>query len=582
MVNGASAPEVKKKLDTLVERAEHLYNDAGNRVDSMSPSELAEFLEKAETLSIEMRDMFTYCGLRYSTNTQDKEAAQLNSWNLDTNSKIDANSAVLDVKLGNHLLNNPELLEEKELENYKHYLERIKAHAPYLLSEVEEKIIIAKDVNGIGMLDQLKEAWVSAKIFEIEIDGKMETVPRSKLSSMRTSPDRRIREMASKTLYKSFADDAILYGTALNGLCRDHVAMTNIRGMPSTMTKSLLDHDMDEEVIEALLSAIEGTAKTYQDFLKLKAKYMGTGNKLLGHDIIAPWITEPIWSFDWPEAREIIIDSFTSFDDEMGKDVQTMFEGQRIDSINRVGKIGGAFCAGWPSQKKSFVMMSYNNTMNNLFTLAHELGHAAQGTLIFTANTPFNHFPGMCMAETGSIFGELLLTDILLQKSKTDEERFEILSHVLNGFFYTVYYVGTRAFMEKSLYKAVDDGKLIDGDLACNLWNASKDRIFGDAVDWSDYMEYEWARIPHFFFANYRFVNYPYSFAQMLVFAVYEAYQKGEADFAERFKRLLSRGGSMNPRDQIAEFGYDLSDPSFWELGPRQADRLLSEFKKLI
>lgn len=582
MVKGASLSEVKKKLDDLVERAESLYNDAGGRLPSMSPLDFVNFFKNVEDISLEMRDTFTYCSLRYSANTQDKEAAQLNSWNRDARSKITAVRAVWDVKLGNHLLENPEMIKSAELKNYSHYLERLSNHAPYQLSEAEEKIIVSKDVNGVAILDQLQEAWVSAKSFEIELDGKVETVSLPKLSSMRMSPDRSIRAMASRTLYKSYVDDHILHGTALNGICRNHVTMTKLRGMPSTMTKGLLDQDVDKEVIEALLSTIEGTSNTYQDFLKLKAKYMGTGNKLLGHDIIAPWVTEPIWSFEWPEAREITIDSFTSFDADMGKTVQSMFEGQRIDSVNRVGKANTAFCAGWPSQKKSFVMMSYNNTMNSLYTLAHELGHAAQGTLNYTANTPLNHFSGMCMAETGSIFGELLLTDLLLNKSKTDEERFEILSHVLNGFFYTVYYVGIRALMEKALYQAVEDDKLIDAELACNLWNTSKDRIFGDVVEWSEYMEYEWARIPHFFFSTYRFYNYPYSFAQMLVFAVYEAYQSGEADFNDRFKRLLSRGGSMSPRDQIAEFGFDLTDPSFWKLGPKQADRLLSEFKKLI
>ncbi|MDF1539693.1 MAG: hypothetical protein P1Q69_12405, partial [Candidatus Thorarchaeota archaeon] len=323
MVHGVSAPEVKKKLDNLVEKAERLYTDAGDQLLSMSTSELADFLKATENLLLEMRDSFTYCVLRHSANTQDKEAAQLNSWRQDADSKISAIRAVIDVKLGNYLLDNPEILESEDLKNYRHYLERFANHAPYMLSVEEEKIIIAKDVNGISTLDQLQEVWVSAKSFEVEIDGKVGSVSLPRLSSMRMNPDRNVREMASKTLYKSYADDHILHDTALNGICRDHVSTTKIRGMPSTMTKSLLDQDMDEEVVEALLSAIEGTANTYQDFLKLKAKYMGTGTKLLGHDVIAPWVTEPIWSFEWSEAREITIDSFMSFDADMGTNVQS-------------------------------------------------------------------------------------------------------------------------------------------------------------------------------------------------------------------------------------------------------------------
>jgi oligoendopeptidase F len=266
----------------------------------------------------------------------------------------------------------------------------------------------------------------------------------------------------------------------------------------------------------------------------------------------------------------------------MGNTVKGVFEDQRIDSENRVGKANTAFCAGWPSAKKCFVFINFSKTLNDIYTLAHENGHAAQGSLVFNNQTPLNYSQSMCMAETGSIFGELLLTEKIMNMADTDTERFEILSHVLNGFMYTVYYVGVRAFFEKAVYEQIEQGNTIDGDLACELWNKAKDRIFGDAVDWTEYMEYEWARIPHHFFANYRFYNYPYSFAQMLVFAVYADYQKGASDFNSRFKQILAAGGSKSPREQIANFGHDLTDPTFWDLGLNHADSLLAELRKVV
>ena len=166
--------------------------------------------------------------------------------------------------------------------------------------------------------------------------------------------------------------------------------------------------------------------------------------------------------------------------------------------------------------------------------------------------------------------------------SKTDTQRFEALSTTLNDYFYIVYYVGTRAIFEKMLYSVIEDGQNLDADLACELWDKAKRKIFGDAVDWTDYMEYEWARIPHFFIPNFRFYNYSYSFAQMLVYAVFEEYQKDGEDFNSRFKKLLASGSSKSPKEQIAEFGYNLDDPGFWKMGPSQADHLLSELKKVI
>ncbi|MGV9170428.1 MAG: M3 family oligoendopeptidase [Promethearchaeia archaeon] len=319
----------------------------------------------------------------------------------------------------------------------------------------------------------------------------------------------------------------------------------------------------------------------FQGFLRMKAKAVGV-KKLPGYDVIAPWVTEPVWTFDWPKAKSMVIDSFESFDDDLGSVVQSMFEDRRIDSENRVGKMNTAFCSSWPSASKSFVFLNYNKTLNDIYTLAHENGHAAQGHLIYENQTPVNYSMSMCMAETGSIFGELLLIERILSMADTEKERYEILSHVLNSYYYTVYYVGVRAFFEKSLYNAIDNGEVIDADLACELWNEAKERIFGDVVDWTDYMEYEWARIPHFFFSNYRYYNYPYSFAQMLVFAVYGDYQKGEPDFNSRFKQLLAAGGSKSPKQQIADFGYDLNKPEFWKLGSSQANRLLKQLDEVL
>ena len=182
----------------------------------------------------------------------------------------------------------------------------------------------------------------------------------------------------------------------------------------------------------------------------------------------------------------------------------------------------------------------------------------------------------------GSIFGELLLTEKILSMSESKEQKMEILSQVLGGFFYTVYYVGVRALFEKSLYSTIEEGKLLDADVACELWNAAKKRVFADSVDWNDYMEFEWARIPHHFFSSRRFYNYSYSFAQMLVFALYEVYKQEGPEFVERFKGLLAGGNTKSVREHLMDFGFDITDPSFWELGAKQANRFLDEFKKII
>lgn len=583
MVKGASASEVDIQLKQVVKDTEKMAEAYGEAITSGSPAAIADAIRESEKVWVRGEDLVGYCSLRYCANTTDKEATQLYDWSQRARSSMMQLRKPLELKLAKMVLATPELIQSPELADYAHLLKRLRASAPYYLSEQEETMIIAKDVYGIDTMAQLQESWVSEKTFEIEVQGQLKTVPYSVLSAMRMNPDRSVREMASTTLYKSYADDKLLHGTALRSICADHVTMTKRRKMPSTMIQALLANDVDEATVESLLKTIEGTADKYQKFLKLKAKLMGL-DKLAGHDIIAPITEKPAWKFDWPEARSVVVDSFTAFDGAIGNVVEDMFTSRLIDAANRVGKTSGAFCSWWPGAKKSYVLLSFNGTMSNVFMLAHENGHAAQDHMIFHAQAPSNYESGACMAETGSIFGELLLAEKLLSMSDSDEKRLEILVHVLGDFFYTVYYVGVRALFEKSMYSSIQDGALLDADKACGLWTVAKSRIFGDSVDWSmsPGMEYEWARISHHFIPNYRFYNWPYSFAQMLVYALYESYNEGDPVFMTHFKKLLAAGGSLSPKDQIALVGHDITDPKFWGLGAKQADRFLDELKKLI
>ena len=581
LVDGAPADKVKELLDTMVDRAKVFTEKYGDTISSMSAADIKEMIESLQNFRIEANDTMAYGRLRFSADTTNKESGQINSWSRQTMSKIGQAMKTLDLNLGKLLSEKPELIQDPGLSEFKHYLERLHNASKYHLSADEEKAIIQKDLNGIQLFSQLHSSWVSEKSFEVEVEGEMKTLTYNELSSLRMNPNRDIRRMATKTLYKSYSDDKLLHAHALRSICADHVAMAKLRGQPSPMTQSLLDQDVDEEAIETLLSVIENTSDKFRDFLKLKGKILGI-EKIEGNDVIAPPSENPVWQFSWDEAREIVVDAFASFEPEYGTVVENMFVNERIDSANRKGKTNGAFCARHGKAKSSFVFTSYNETMTDLYTLAHELGHSVQGHVTYHAQSPINWGTSSCLAEMGSIFGELLLTDKILSMAELKEQKIEILSSVLNNFFYTVYYVGLRALFEKSVYAAIEDGKLIDADEACKLWDAAKKRVFADDVEWDDYMEFEWARIPHHFIPNYRFYNYSYSFAQMLVFALYEVYKEEGDAFKGRFRDLLGRGSTKSVRDNLLDFGFDISDPAFWALGAKQANSFLEELKKLL
>jgi oligoendopeptidase F len=329
-----------------------------------------------------------------------------------------------------------------------------------------------------------------------------------------------------------------------------------------------------------MLSTIETTSNSFHEYIKVKTEMMGL-EKLTDFDLYGPLTNEQTWTFTWSEAKKAVIESYYAFDEIAGSVVRNMFRNRRIDAANRSGKNSWAYSWGWPRGQSSFITFTFNGNLHDVYTLAHENGHSVQTHLTYLAQTPFNCLTSSCLSEMGSIFGELLLTDKLLGVAKTDSRYRNLLNHVLGGFYFHVYHISARTFFEQSIYDYVADGGLLDDEAICMLWTKARERIFGDYIEWSRYSEYEWARTPHNFLPLYRFYNYPYSFGQLLVYALYEDYKTHSESFTTRFKKLLSNGSSMKPQDQLFEFGYDISKRSFWKRGIRQADKFLRELKTM-
>jgi oligoendopeptidase F len=259
-----------------------------------------------------------------------------------------------------------------------------------------------------------------------------------------------------------------------------------------------------------------------------------------------------------------------------------MFEKRRIDGEVRKGKRSGAFCSSWLAGKSAYILQSFNEKMGDVYTQAHELGHAVHAYLGSRAQKPSNYEVGSCIAECGSIFGELLLTERLLSKVETAEEKQAILANVLDQFGMAAFQVSARVFFEQSLYNAIEKGVFLDGDTVSEMWTTARDKIYGDTVDWLDVMKWEWTMKPHYYIANYRFYNYPYVFAQLFVFALYKLYQEQGAAFVPKLKNLLAAGSSKSPRDLGAELGFDITTEVFWEKGMKQAEEFINMLEETL
>jgi oligoendopeptidase F len=187
----------------------------------------------------------------------------------------------------------------------------------------------------------------------------------------------------------------------------------------------------------------------------------------------------------------------------------------------------------------------------------------------------------MIVAETASIFGELLLTDVMLSEAKSDDEKKAIICSVLDLAGRVLFQVTARAWFEQSLYNAIKQGEYLNYETVCKYWIAARNKTYGNVVEWFDEMETEWAVTPHYYIANFRFYNYPYVYAQLFVYALYQEYLKEGKEFVPKFKQILSAGSSISPTELGKVIGVDVADPSLWKLGMKQYERFVEDLEKM-
>jgi oligoendopeptidase F len=452
---------------------------------------------------------------------------------------------------------------------------------PHQLSETEERVIIVKDKNGVSAWQLLQSDWLSTRTFNIEIAGKMKTLSYGKIIGLYQSQDRDLRRQAYQVVYKELGLDKVIWASAIRAVCADHLQMCVLRKYPTAMTQSLISNDVDQQTIASLMKTIEGHVGLYQRYLRIKARLMGVA-KLANYDVVAPLPQTSEKEYTWMEARKEVVDAYLDFNKQLGDWVDEMFEKRRIDGEIRRGKRSGAFCSSWLAGKSAYILQSFNEKIGDVYTQIHELGHAVHAYLGSRAQKPSNYEVGSCIAECGSIFGELLLTERLLSKADTVEEKQAILANVLDQFGMAAFQVSARVFFEQSLYDAIEKGMFLDGETISKMWTAARDKIYGETVDWLDVMKWEWTMKSHYYMANYRFYNYPYVFAQLFVFALYKLYQEQGTAFVPKLKTLLAAGSSKSPRDLGVELGFDIMSEVFWEKGMKQAEEFINTLEETL
>jgi len=581
LVESTETASILKKLEEMVLDALELRGSYYGKIAELDAAGLLELLELRDEFTLRYNGVTMYCRLSYSADSTSGAAKQLNDAYRASQVKVGQALAFVDIELGGLLGSRPGLVGDPALGEYRHYLERIQRRVPHMLSEAEERIVIAKDRNGIVAWQQLQSDWLSTRAFEIEVDGEVKTLPYGEIIGLYQSPDRDLRMRANQVVYEGLGGDDIVWASAVRAVCADHLQMCGLRKYESPMTQSLIANDVDQETIDSLMRVMERSVGVYQRHLRLKAKLMGL-DKLANWDIVAPLPHAPDRTYTWRQSREEVVEAYSGFDEQFGRWVDEMYKRRHIDGEVRRGKRSGAFSSSWLAGKSAYILQSFNGTTGDVYTQAHELGHAVHAHLGSRAQRPSNYEIGSCIAECGSVFGELLLTDKLLSKAETREERQVILTRILDKFGMSAFQVSARVFFEQSMYDAIKDGVFLDGETVAKLWTAARDKIYGDAVDWLPEMKWEWTMKIHYYIPNYRFYNYPYVFAQLFVYSLYRLYKEQGEDFVPKMRALLSAGSSKSPWELGRELGFDIRTEAFWEKGIKQVEEFIDALEETL
>ena len=444
---------------------------------------------------------------------------------------------------------------------------------PYQLSDALEKFLHDQSTVGASAWNKLFDETLAGLEFDLE----GEKVGIETLLNQLTEQKRDKREAAALELARIFEENLKIFARVHNTLAKEKEIEDRWRGFPTAQTARHLSNHVEPEVVEALRNAVVAAyPRLSHRYYRLKAKWLGL-DKLQVWDRNAPLPMETDRIVAWDEARQIVTDAYAAFDPELAKLTEPFFDKGWIDAAVKPGKAPGAFAHPTVTTVHPYVMLNYLGKPRDVMTLAHELGHgvhqvlaAGQGELL--SSTP------LTLAETASVFGEMLTFRKLLAGAKDKMERKVLLAGKVEDMINTV--VRQIAFydFECKLHAARREGELTPDDINA-LWMSVQAESLGDAFEFFEGYKTYWAYIPHF--VHSPFYVYAYAFGDGLVNALYAVYEEGDASFQKKYFEMLRAGGSKHHKDLLAPFGLDASDPAFWDKGLSMIEGLIDELEAL-
>ena len=459
------------------------------------------------------------------------------------------------------------------LAHYRPWIVDLRKDKPFQLEDRIEQLFLEKSMTGAAAFNRLFDETLASLRFRV---GEQE-LPLEATLNMLQDADPALREQAARALSQTFKDNIRIFVLVTNTLAKDKEISDRWRGFEDIADSRHLANRVERDVVDALAAAVrEAYPRLSHRYYAMKAKWLGM-EQMNYWDRNAPLKETPDRLIPWNEAKDTVLSAYGAFAPEMAEIAGRFFDEQWIDAPARAGKAPGAFAHPTVPSAHPYVLLNYLGKPRDVMMLAHELGHGVHQVLA-GAQGPLMCQTPLTLAETASVFGEMLTFRTLLDRTADSKERKAMLAQKVEDMINTV--VRQIAFyeFERKVHTARKEGELTAEKIG-ELWLSVQSESLGPAIRISEGYESWWAYIPHFIHSP--FYVYAYAFGDCLVNSLYAVYQNAEEGFQQKYFELLKAGGTKHHSELLAPFGLDATDPSFWAKGLSMIEGLIDELEAL-
>ncbi|MEX6508587.1 M3 family oligoendopeptidase [Jiella sp. M17.18] len=572
------SPELAADLETAHEQAAAFQSRWRGRLAEEARSqtgELATAIVEYEALEELLGRIISYAGLVYSGDTSDPARAKFYG---DIQSAVtDISSRVLFFALELNRIDDAEMdaamERDEKLAHYRPWIVDLRKDKPFQLEDRVEELFHEKAVTGRGAWNRLFDETLTSLRFTVDGDDMTLEAALNVLQD----PDREKRRKAASALANTFSQNLRVFTLITNTLAKDKEISDRWRGFTDVADSRHLANRVEREVVDALAKAVTDAYPTISHrYYAMKAKWLGL-DQLDYWDRNAPLPDARRRDIGWDEARQTVLSAYSGFAPEMASIAERFFDNSWIDAAVRPGKSPGAFAHPTVPSVHPYVLLNYMGKPRDVMTLAHELGHGVHQVLAGRQGALMAATP-LTLAETASVFGEMLTFRSLLDQAKTDAERKTLLASKVEDMINTV--VRQIAFyeFERALHIERRGGELTTERIG-EIWLDVQGKSLGPAIRLGDGYETYWTYVPHFIHSP--FYVYAYAFGDCLVNSLYAVYRNSETGFQEKYFAMLKAGGTKHHSELLAPFGLDASDPAFWSKGLAMISGFIDELEAM-